>query len=70
MAKGRKSFFDRAEKRGSELDKAGIDGKPVHKSLEDGTKRRYKDAMNIWAEYGLPVSSLTSALPVSFLCVY
>ncbi|KAJ4507506.1 hypothetical protein HRR83_004084 [Exophiala dermatitidis] len=51
MAKGRKGFFDRAEQRGSELDKTGIDGKPVHKSLEDGTKRRYNDAMNIWADY-------------------
>ncbi len=70
MAKGRKGFFDRAEQRGSELDKTGIDGKPVHKSLEDGTKRRYKDAMNIWAEYGLPVSPFTPALPVSFLYVY
>ncbi|KAL6240235.1 hypothetical protein RBB50_012872 [Rhinocladiella similis] len=51
MAKGRKGFFDRAEQRGSELDKTGIDGKPVHKSLEDRTKKRYKDAMNIWADY-------------------
>ncbi|KAK5188855.1 hypothetical protein LTR96_010859 [Exophiala xenobiotica] len=51
MAKGRKGFFDRAEQRGSELDRTGIDNNPVHKHLEDGTKRRYKDAMNIWADY-------------------
>jgi hypothetical protein len=56
MARGRSDFFDRAEQRGSELDKTGIDGDPVHKSLEDGTKIRYRDAKNLWAKYGPPMS--------------
>jgi hypothetical protein len=30
MAKARSGFFDRAEEKGSELDRADIDGKPAH----------------------------------------
>lgn len=54
MAKGRSGYFDQAGQRGSELDKTGIDGKPVHKLLEDGTVIRYRDAGRKRAEYGLP----------------
>ena len=49
----RTGFFDRARKNGSRQDRSGINGAQVHKSLEDGTKRRYKDAYRLWLEYAL-----------------
>ena len=68
IAKGRSGFFDRVEQRGSELDRTGIDGSPVHKHLEDRTEKRYRDAKNLWAEDGLSVSSFTPVLPDSSFC--
>jgi hypothetical protein len=50
MGKSRTGFFDRARKNGSRQDRSGINGAQVHKSLEDGTKRRYKDAYRLWLE--------------------
>jgi hypothetical protein len=56
----RSGFCDRAEQKSSELDKTGIDGKHVHKSLEDGTKIRYQDAKTLWIEF---VSRVSLPLP-------
>ena len=38
------------------MDRAGIDGKPVHGDLVEGTKIRYRDAMELWIEYVFHVS--------------
>lgn len=53
MGKSRTGFFDRARKNGSRQDRSGINGAQVHKGLEDGTKRRYKDAYRLWLECAL-----------------
>jgi hypothetical protein len=63
MGKRRAGFFDRARGKGSERDKADIDGSQVHKELEDGTKRRYGDAKRLWNEYVL-LAAPFSPLPI------
>ena len=59
MGRRRACFFGRAREKGSRQNRNGIDGTQVHKSLKDGTKRRYKDAARL-------CSSMSSA-PASFL---
>jgi hypothetical protein len=53
MGKSWTDFFDRARKNGSRQDGSCINGAQVYKRLEDGTKRRYKDAYRLWLEYAL-----------------
>ncbi len=47
----RKAFFRRAREKGSEKDRDGIDGTEVQKHLQDGTKKRYKYAADLWKLY-------------------
>ena len=51
MGSRRTGFFSRAREKGSRQDRNGTHGTRVHKSLEDGTKRRYKDAAQHWLAY-------------------
>jgi hypothetical protein len=58
MGRGRKGVFGRAREKGSGQDRSGIDGAQVCKALEDGTKRRCKDAICLWLRYVLYPCSL------------
>ena len=53
MGRCQAGFFGRAQEKGSRQNRDGIDGTQVHKSREDGTKRRYKNAASLWLEYVL-----------------
>lgn len=43
-----KNFFARARAKGSETNKASINGEEVKKELQEATKRNYRRALKLW----------------------